>query len=126
MRKIATGRSQGSTLRLVGIGEAKSGSALSPFGPVRAGLTTMQRTDKEVPLMVLLNSLERKTAELNFKSYEALNILINATTHLVEPTVSFSNTSITDIICDECGNDLVADGQSKCLECLESMIVSNS
>jgi hypothetical protein len=52
--------------------------------------------------------------------------LINATTHLVEPTVSFSNTSITDIICDECGNDLVADGQSKCLECLESMIVSNS
>jgi hypothetical protein len=29
------------------------------------------------------------------------------------------------MICDECGNDLVADGQSKCLECLESMVLSN-
>jgi hypothetical protein len=29
------------------------------------------------------------------------------------------------MICDECGNDLVAEGESKCLECLESMIVSN-
>jgi hypothetical protein len=77
-------------------------------------------------LTELLNSLERKTAELNFKSYEALNTLLQDTTHLVEPTVSFSSTSTTDIICDECGNDLVADGQSKCLECLESMIVSNS
>jgi hypothetical protein len=30
------------------------------------------------------------------------------------------------MICDECGNDLVAEGESKCLECLESMIVSKS
>jgi hypothetical protein len=29
------------------------------------------------------------------------------------------------MICDECGNDLVAEGEGKCLECLESMIVSN-
>jgi hypothetical protein len=29
------------------------------------------------------------------------------------------------MICDECGNDLVAEGESKCLECLESMILSN-
>ncbi len=31
------------------------------------------------------------------------------------------------MICDECGDDLVAEGQSKCLECLTStVIVSNS
>jgi hypothetical protein len=30
------------------------------------------------------------------------------------------------MICDECGNDLVAEGESKCLECLEGMIRSNS
>ena len=31
------------------------------------------------------------------------------------------------MICDECGDDLVAEGQSKCLDCLEkAMLVSNS
>jgi hypothetical protein len=29
------------------------------------------------------------------------------------------------MICEECGNDLVAEGESKCLECLENMILSN-
>jgi hypothetical protein len=48
--------------------------------------------------------------------------------HLVEPT-SFGLTPVltTTDTCDECGNDLPAEGQSKCLECLEkAMIVSNS
>jgi hypothetical protein len=44
MRRVVIESSQRSTLRLVGTGEAESGSALSPFGPVRAGLITMQRT----------------------------------------------------------------------------------
>ena len=90
MRKIVIERSQRTTLRLVGTGEGESGSVLSPFGPVRAGLITMPRTNKDQVLTELLNSLERKTAELNFKSYEALNILLQDTTHLVEP-ISFSS-----------------------------------
>ena len=125
MRKIATGSSQRTTLRLVLGGKEESGSASSPFGPVRAGLITMQRTNKEVQLTELLNCLERKITEANIKSYEVLNILLNGTTHLAEPTTFFSDINITDT-CDECGNDLPAEGESKCLECLESMIRSNS
>ena len=50
--------------------------ALSPFGPVRAGLTTLpsQKTiegEQEVQLMELLNSLEREVELLNFKSFTA-------------------------------------------------------
>ena len=96
MRKIVIESSQRTTLRLVGAGVGESGPALSPFGPVRAGLTTTQRTNEDQVLTELLNSLERKIAELNSKSYEVLNILINATTHLVEPGNSFSNTSTTN------------------------------
>ena len=98
MRKIVIERSQRSTLRLVGTGEEESGSALSPFGPVRAGLTTTPRTGKEVPLMVLLNSLERQIAELNTKSYEVLNTLLQDTTRLVEPISFSSKITITDSI----------------------------
>ena len=95
MRKIATESSQRTTLRLVGTGEGESGNALSPFGPVRAGLITMQSTNKEVPLTELLNSLERKITEANIKSYEVLNIFLHGTTHLVEPIVSSSNATTT-------------------------------
>ncbi len=96
MRKIVIESSQRTTLRLVGAGVGESGRALSPFGPVRAGLTTTQRTNEDQVLTELLNSLERKIAELNSKSYEVLNILINATTHLVEPGNSFSSTNTTN------------------------------
>ena len=127
MRKIVIERSHRTTLRLVGTGEAESGSAYSPFGPVRAGLTTMPRTDKEVPLTELLSSLERKIAELNIKSYEVLNIFLSGTTHRAEPITFFSSTNIIEDTCDDCGNDLVAEGQSKCLDCLEkAMLVSKS
>ena len=95
MRKIAIESSQRTTLRLVSGGKEESGSALSPFGPVRAGLITMQSTNKEVPLTELLNSLERKIVDLNTKSYEVLNTLINDTTHLVEPTTSSLETITT-------------------------------
>ena len=79
MRRVVIESSQRSTLRLVGTGEGESGTALSPFGPVRAGLTTMQRTNKEVQLMELLNSLERKITEANTKSCEVLNIFLHGT-----------------------------------------------
>lgn len=94
MKRIVIESSQRTTLRLVSGGKEESGSAYSPFGPVRAGLTTTQRTNEDQVLMELLSSLERKIADLNTKSYEVLNTLIRDTTHLVEPT-SFSLDTIT-------------------------------
>ena len=96
MRRVVIESSQRTTLRLVGTGEVESGSASSPFGPVRAGLITMQRTGKEVPLTELLSSLERKITEVNIKSYEALNILMLAMAPLARHTASFSNETTTD------------------------------
>jgi len=95
MRSNATDRSPRATLRLVGAGVGESGSAYSPFGPVRAGLITMPSTSKEVPLTELLNYLERKIVELNTKSYEVLNTFLSDTKHLVEPIVSSSGITTT-------------------------------
>ena len=46
----------------------------SPYGPVRAGLTTSQITNDQ-QLTELLNCLERKVATLVSKSYTALDTL---------------------------------------------------
>ena len=126
MRRTTIERSQRTTLRLVSGGVGESGSASSPFGPLKVGLITMPPTSKEVPLTELLNSLERQIAELSIRSCEVLNIFLSDTKHLVRHTSSFSLTDIISI-CDECGDDLVAEGESKCLECLTNVvIVSNS
>ena len=126
MRKIVIESSQRTTLRLVSGGKGESGSAYSPFGPVRAGLTTMQRTNEDQVLTELLNSLEKQIVDLSIRSCEVLNIFLQDTKHLAKQKVSFSSTDIIDT-CNECGDDLVAEGQSKCLDCLEkAMLVSNS
>jgi len=52
--------------------------ALSPYGPVRAGLTTSLRTDKDPQLTELLNSLERKVESLNYKSFTVYDTLVIA------------------------------------------------
>ena len=98
MRKIVIESSQRTTLRLVSGGKEESGSALSPFGPVRAGLITMQRTNEDQVLTVLLNSLERKIVELNFKSYEALNTLRLGINHRAEPTSFSLSTTTTSVV----------------------------
>ena len=98
MRKIGTESSQRTTLRLVGAGEGESGSASSPFGPLKVGLITMQRTKEDQVLTELLNSLERKIAELSIRSCEVLNTFLKDTKHLVKHTSSFSNTDTTDSI----------------------------
>jgi hypothetical protein len=51
--------------------------ALSPYGPVKAGLTTLPTTN-EVRLMELLNSLENVVHELTYKSFTAYDILNTA------------------------------------------------
>jgi len=86
MRRIAIESSHKITLRLVSGGKEENGSALSPFGPVRAGLITTRPTNEAVQLTELLNCLERKITEANIKSLEVLNTYLTGTTHLVEPT----------------------------------------
>ena len=51
---------------------------LSPYGPVRAGLTTSQTT-QEAQLLELLNSLENVVESLNYKSFTAYDTLVTAT-----------------------------------------------
>ena len=52
-------------------------SALSPYGPVRAGLTTSQIT-KDQALTELLSCLENAVANLNYKSSTVLDTLDTA------------------------------------------------
>ena len=97
MRKTITRSSRRTTLRLVGAGVGESGSASSPFGPVRAGLITTptQRTrmgEQDQQLTELLNCLERKITEANIKSLEVLNTYLSDTIPLARHTSSFSNT----------------------------------
>jgi len=62
---------------------------LSPYGPVRAGLTTSQRTNKDHQLTELLSSLESAVENLNYKSftvYDTLNTAIEAVRAALLPT----------------------------------------
>ena len=95
---------------------------LSPYGPVRAGLTTLPTTQDQ-QLTELLSSLESVVANLNYKSfavYDTLNIALEAVSAALKDTQTAK--AGTEITCNECGNDLVAEGESKCLECLEAML----
>ena len=97
-------------------------SVPSPYGPVRAGLTT-SRTTQEAQLTELLSSLENAVANLNSKSCTVLDTF---STVIQGVSAVLSATPIEsagiDITCEECGGDLVAEGESKCLECLEASV----
>ena len=86
MKKKTTDNWPKPTLTLVGGGKMPSGSAFSPFGPMRAGLTTLQRTNEDQLLTELLNDLEKQATILQYKSSRVLDIFLNDTTHLVTPT----------------------------------------
>ena len=77
MRSKRTSESQENIVQLSAIRREKH-RASSPYGPVKAGLTTLQRTDRDQALTELLNSLESVVADLNSKSYTALDTLIIA------------------------------------------------
>ena len=94
-------------------------SAPSPYGPVRAGLTTSQTTNDQ-QLMELLSSLENVVASLNSKSSTLLDTLNTAITAVSAVLLVTAIGGAGIEICDECGNDTVVEGESKCLECLEA------
>ena len=75
----------------------KTLTAYSPFGPVRAGLTTSQITNDQ-RLTELLNSLESVVASLVSKSCTVLDTLTTATKEmLAEPLPSTIDTDTTDV-----------------------------
>lgn len=64
-------------------------SVPSPYGPVRAGLTTSQRTNRDLQLSELLNSLEREVENRRYKSftlYDMLNTAIEEISALLSST----------------------------------------
>ena len=71
--------------------------ALSPYGPVKAGLTTLPRTSEEVRLMELLNSLENVVDSLNFKSFTVYDTLVIA--------IEGVRVALSPIVTDEAGTD---------------------
>ena len=74
---MRTSESQGNIVKLSDIRRERH-RALSPYGPVRAGLTTSQRINEEVQLTELLSSLESVVETLISKSYTVSDTLIIA------------------------------------------------
>lgn len=101
-RSYKTRSSQSVTLTLLSGGRGESESASSPYGPVRAGLTTMPdlsivKGERDQQLSELLNTLGREAEILLLKSYEVLDTFLTDTTHLVEPTASNADTTGIDL-----------------------------
>ena len=96
MRSNETENLQSNTVVSLSDIRRERASALSPFGPVRAGLTTSQRTQDQ-QLTELLNCLERKVEILVSKSYEVLDISgLDIPTALAERSSSIIDEDITD------------------------------
>ena len=89
MRSETTSGSQENIVELSVI-RRKKHVASSPYGPVNQGLTTLQRTNRDLQLTELLNSLESVVADLNSKSYTVLDTLIIA---IQQARVALSNTT---------------------------------
>jgi len=77
---VRTNESHTNLVKLSVIREKKR-RALSPYGPVRAGLTTSQTT-LDQQLTELLSSLESVVESLNYKSLEVYDTLNIATENL--------------------------------------------
>ena len=76
----------------------KREDVLSPYGPVRAGLTT-SRTTQLAQLSELLNSLESVVENLNYKSFTVYDILTTATENL--------RVALSNIATEEAGTDTI-------------------
>lgn len=101
-RSYRTRSSQHVTLTLLSGGKGESESASSPFGPVKAGLTTLQdhstiRASQDQQLSELLSTLERQAEILLLKSCEVLDIFLTGTTHLVEQIHFKNETTSTEV-----------------------------
>ena len=82
-------------VELLDIREQKQ-RALSPYGPVKAGLTTSQTTP-QAQLTELLNSLESVVESLNYKSFTVYDTLTTA--------IQGVRVALSGIATDEAGTD---------------------
>ena len=98
MRSERIEESQENIVKLSDIRREKH-RASSPYGPVKAGLTTLQRTARDQALTELLNSLENVVADLNSKSYTALDTLAIA--------IQGARVALSVTATDEVGTDIV-------------------
>jgi hypothetical protein len=94
---VRTNESHTSLVELSAIRE-KRRRALSPYGPVKVGLTTSQTTQNQ-QLSELLSSLESVVESLNYKSCAALDTLVIATEGV--------RVALSDIVTDEAGTDTI-------------------
>ena len=92
---MRTNESQENIVELSDIREGRL-RALSPYGLVKAGLTTLPTTN-EVRLMELLNSLENVVHDLNYKSFTAYDTLNTA--------IQGVRAALSDIATDDRGTD---------------------
>jgi len=76
----------------------KKRRALSSYGPVKAGLTTLPTTP-QAQLTELLNSLESVVESLNYKSFTVYDTLLTATENL--------RVALSNIATDEAGTDTI-------------------
>ncbi len=93
---MKTNESSSNIVRLSDIRTDKL-NASSPYGPVRAGLTTSLRTDKDHQLTELLNSLEREVENLNYKSFTVYDTLVIA--------IEAMRVALSDILIEEDGTE---------------------
>ena len=70
--------------------------ALSPYGPVRVGLTTSQTTQDQ-RLTELLNSLENEVENLNYKSFTVYDTLVIA--------IEAMRVALSDTVTEEDGTE---------------------
>ena len=89
------------TLTLLSGGRESNGAALNPFGPVKAGLTTLQdhstiRASQDQQLSELLNTLEKQVEILQHKFYEVYATYNTDIKPLAEQILSKENITTTE------------------------------
>jgi hypothetical protein len=100
-KSYRTRSSQHVTLTLLSGGKGESESASSPFGPVKAGLTTpldlsTVRASQDQQLSALLNTLEKQVEILQHKFYEVYATYNTDIKPLAEQILSKENITTTE------------------------------
>ena len=100
-KSYRTRSSQHVTLTLLSGGKGESESASSPFGPVKAGLTTPLdhstiRASQDQQLSELLNTLEKQVEILQHKFYEVYATYNTDIKPLAEQILSKENITTTE------------------------------
>jgi len=97
MRNKPTGSSQKNMPGLRLVGREENGSVSTPFGPVKAGLTTTHRTQLQ-QLSELLNSLEKDLTILESKFCEVYATCMYVSNRLAKLLPIITDITTTDVV----------------------------